>query len=186
MKVQAKALGLRMGWNYANVSKNTQAGREIATNKHSGFYFALTGESPLSNTFFFHGEAGFIQRGYSQTTGSTETRYRGNYLLLAPLMKAKFFSSTKMVPEFGPFFGFKTSERVESQTGSTVTVSQQKEFGFFDFGLAMGLGVEMAMGNTAFTIGLRYHWGLKDVDQFETYTTKTRGTLLLIGASFPF
>ncbi len=152
------SFGIKAGLNNSTLGGDNA---DIAGKKsNTGYNVGVIAAIPLSKNFVFQPEIMLSANQGMEFRPSTtsETNYNLNYVNIPLLIKYK---SMGFYGEAGPYFGFLTSGKVKTKTGSTTTESDIKDsFDGTDMGVALGTGYVMKSG---LGFGVRYNMGLQNI-----------------------
>ncbi|MBC7874974.1 MAG: PorT family protein [Ferruginibacter sp.] len=147
-------------------------GADISGKKsNTGFNVGVIANIPISTDFAFQPEIMYSgNQGMEFRPSSTsETNYNLNYINI-PLMVQ--YKCNGFYGEVGPYFGFLTSGKVKTKTGTTTTENDIKEiFDGTDMGAAAGVGYMLKSG---LGFGARYNMGLQNIYDATTPEFKNR------------
>lgn len=127
---------------------------------NTGFNVGVIAGIPLSTNFVFQPEIMYsANQGMEfRPTTNSETNYNLNYVNIPLMLKYK---ARGFYGEAGPYFGFLTSGKIKTKTGSTTTETDIKDsFDGTDMGVALGTGYVM---NSGLGFGVRYNMGLQNI-----------------------
>ena len=161
--------GIKVGLNNSTLGGD---GADLPGKKsNTGFNFGVVANIPVSTNFAFQPEimySGSEGMEFRPTTTS-ETNYNLNYINI-PLMLQ--YKSSGFYGEAGPYFGFLTSGKVKTKTGTGSSEADIKNsFDGTDIGGALGVGYKMSSG---FGFGARYNMGLQNIYDNTTPEYKNR------------
>jgi hypothetical protein len=150
--------GIKAGLNNSTLGGD---GADLSGKKsNTGFNVGVIVAIPLSTNFVFQPEIMYsANQGMEfRPTTTSETNYNLNYVNIPLMLKYK---SMGFYGEAGPYFGFLTSGKIKTKTGSSTTESDIKDsFDGTDMGVALGTGYVMKCG---LGFGVRYNMGLQNI-----------------------
>lgn len=127
---------------------------------NTGFNAGLVANIPISTNFAFQPEIMYsANEGMEfRPNSNSETNYNLNYVNI-PLMLQ--YKSNGFFGEFGPYFGFLTSGKVKTKTGTGSSETDIKDtYDGTDIGAAAGVGYILKSG---LGFGARYNMGLQNI-----------------------
>jgi hypothetical protein len=148
------SFGLKVGASSSNVKWSDDVGDETSVTELT---FGAFGIFELSPTLGIQPEVNYLVTGEKwDITGGTNVENFA-YLHIPILLRARLMKEGKVVPVVfaGPAVGFLLSAK---DGGEDV----KEFFKSTDFGVDLGLGAEIALGNMKGLIDLRYYMGLTD------------------------
>lgn len=168
---------------------------DFAGNNHMTLSYTL-GTSliiPLNDVVSLQPELNFIRKGrYDQDCSggiSTESTKSADYLQLPLLIKftPSYFSDdakTKVFFNFGPYGSVLLGAKERIEIGSSSATNSVKDsYSNYDFGLVIGVGVQIPINTKALQFDLRYDMGFKDITKdSDSYNTKA----ITLGVGFLF
>jgi hypothetical protein len=176
-------VGVIGGVNLANF------GRDITgSTMRFGFMGGLFIEIPVAENLFLTPTLWYLQKGYSDSGFTVTVDYLE--LPVNVLWKKPIGTSAKLRVFAGPQVGYLL---IKNQTGTTAsTIGSDPGLKAIDFGINGGLGVEMTFGKLTFLLDARYQYGLANVNDTGSLTTRdssqaysTSGILVNLGAYWP-
>lgn len=159
-------LGIKGGLNLATIAGDDVDDLVSRTSFNAGIFM----EFPISERFSFQPELLYSGQGFTMLTRNQDNifdtdenvEFQLAYLQL-PLM-AKFYLIEGLFIEAGPQFGYKLSEKVDSQPldagGETEVNRDDSYIRDFDTSLALGAGYKF---NSGFFVSGRYTYGLTNI-----------------------
>lgn len=164
-----------------------------------GFHIGATAEFPVNEMFSFETGLLLSTKGTKMSEGDDDYSYESKinlFYLDVPLnAKASFdLGGAKLYGTFGPYIGIGLSGKIKSEgsyEGETETEEETIEWGSdeeeddlkrFDFGLAVGAGVEIK----SFQIGLTYGLGLANISPDTEDGFKINNRVLGISVGYMF
>ncbi len=166
-ETQVARFGIKGGINFSNLYVNNVQNQYVKTGGQIGLFAKL----PIAKGLSVLPELLYTNKGASvaygnNLAGSGEYRFNLNYLEM-PLLLA-----LNITPAFsvhaGGYAAYLTSANVKDvkSDGSinSVTILEAGDFNRMDYGLAIGLGVDIKK----FTVGARYSYGLQDIGKAGT------------------
>lgn len=177
MAQEAVKTGAKGGLNFATISGgdyNTRTGFVVG-----GFAKFGIPDSPLS----IQPEALYSQQGGERNGNEV----RIDYLQVPVLFKFALTQGATVEPNIfgGPYAGLRLIAEQDGGTGglfgSGTNIENQTQQ--VDYGLAFGTGLDIEVGNSIFTMDVRYNLGLNDV--FNSETGKNRVLSITFGISLP-
>lgn len=163
------SFGIKGGLNNSTLGGD---GADLSGKKsNTGFNVGGIVAIPLSTNFVFQPELMYsANQGMEfRPNSNTETNYNLNYVNVPLMLKYKY---SGFYGEVGPYFGFLTSGKIKTKTGSTTSETDIKNsFDGTDIGAALGTGY---MTKSGLGIGARYNMGLQNIYDAETPEFKNR------------
>ena len=136
---------------------------------------------PIASWLSVQAEGLYSEKGARFKEGGVEAKVILNYVelpVLAHVRLGRLFYATG-----GPSMAFRVQAKGRSRfSGSTEDIDISEDVERFDFGIAMGGGVELGR----LIIDGRYTLGLTDADKDKTDTTTTKNRVISITAGFRF
>lgn len=156
--------GLRGGLNLATWAGNDAAGSETLTAFHFGAFVNIKS----SPQFSIQAEFLYSMKGVKASDGSLTLKFKTNYLCIPVLLKYHFpsASSTSFNMYAGPSVGLLLTANLSADDGNNSgSVDAKDAFKGTDFGLVVGLGLDIMRGETgkAVTVDFRYELGLTNI-----------------------
>lgn len=163
------SFGIKAGLNNSTLGGD---GADLSGKKsNTGFNFGVLAGIPLTSHVVFQPEIMYsANQGMEfRPTTTSETNYNLNYVNIPLMVKYK---SMGFYGEVGPYFGFLTSGKVKTKTGTSTIESDIKDsFDGTDMGIALGTGYVMKSG---VGFGVRYNMGLQNIYDATTPEFKNR------------
>lgn len=186
--------GLLIGTGFSSLGMET----DNDTGSVLGFQLGGFISFKLNDYLELHPEIAFVKKGGKEISpyGSTIYNYiyRINYIELPILAKLSFPLNKTFSPfiAMGPFGAIRIGDKLIVEripaSGTPSETEYEADFKLFDFGLAMGGGINLKLGEKAnIHLEIRYSFGLFNSNYvFDYYTvtgTKTQNLTLLLGLS---
>lgn len=160
-KSKAKStFGLRLGGNLANIS-----GDVIDTDSRLGLNAGVSIDIPVLESLYIYTGLYAAEKGFEVEAGSEKMEAKPLFLDIPVLASYRynFNSSTQLQVDFGPYFAYGLSGKVELESGG----SEYKQDCFdnsnlkrFDYGIQMGTGITVKR----IYAGIAYQIGLNDLN----------------------
>ena len=183
MPVQAasKWAGFKGGVNLGDISSDD----DIETDMRKGFVGGGFWGMGIGESFGVQIEGLYIQKGAKGQVAGEDVTAKIDYIEFPVLFVAKFpASDTVGFNVFGgPTFGFNTKSELE---GETDTLDLGDDTKSFEFGAAIGAGLEFMMTSFSIVVDARYGLGATEIYDEDTGGDKNRGIAIMGGVSFPF
>jgi opacity protein-like surface antigen len=182
--------GFKGGVNLANLSGD-DAGD---TSMRNGFMGGAFVQNLVGDEFGFRIEALYVMKGAKEDVDSLavplEVTAKLDYLEFPVLFVFNLTSSEKMGFNLfaGPTFAFNISANAEADGYDSVDIDEFVKG--FEFGAAIGAGLEYKLTSWSFTFDARYSLGASTIAEDNEFTgeapdLKNRGIGLMVGAKFP-
>jgi len=180
MPVKAQVhLGVSGGLNLANVNVDPDDGIDFSRLTAFGLGGVL--DYGLSENVTLRFEPMYLQKGTTRFGADVKLAY-----LEVPVMFKYAFgtSNTKPYIMAGPTFGFNLSAKIKADEEQDI----KDEIKSVDFGLVLGAGVSLPMGNNSLFLEARYALGLANINDAPDdpdLDIKTIGIQIFAGITFP-
>lgn len=181
---QGRALGVKGGVNLAT-QRNTGEGDGAALQSRIGLVAGAFATLPLFSRLELQPEVLFTSKGASVDLEGVEASLVVDYLEVPALARLSRRGGGKMhyYVAGGPSVGFLLRARTRTKFATaTEEVDISDDVNRFDFGVAMGGGVEIG----ALVIDGRYTLGLQDIDKDKSDAVKTTNRAVSLTVGFKF
>ncbi len=180
------SVGVRGGLNFSKLTG------DIRTDSRTGFMAAAFAGIGISGNWGIQPEISYVQKGakiegIDPGTAETQTiTTKLDYIeLQLPVDVDLPVENESITPRLyaGPTIGLALSCKVESDTSNDPAVDCKEDVKTYDFGLVLGVGVELGSGPGAFIADLRYLVGFANINDAgeDPTTSKNRGIQILVG-----
>lgn len=182
---QEDAAGIRGSFNLSNLYVDEVDDE----NSKPGFSAGLFFRKQINDAFSIQPELNYslkgVQINYNNfLQGSGKYRYNLSYVEIPVLANIHF--GENLYISAGPYAGLLTSVKIKDVDGegdiNEVEELDRDDFNTFDYGLAAGVGVNFNSG----TVGVRYNYGLQDVDPENEYLPNGKNSVLQLYVGFNF
>jgi hypothetical protein len=168
--VSAQAFGVRAGVNISTIS-----GDYLDSSTKTGYYAGIYKEIPLvKSLLFIQPELQYSSQGYSNNLGD----YTLDYITVPVL--AKVYAVKLLSFETGPQFGFKISDKSDS---NTPLIDPDFDYETFDPAWAFGASLNLPFG---LSINGRFISSFNSVFKEGDYNSQGKNQVFQIGAAFQF
>ena len=161
-------------------------GTTVTFASRTGFAVGLGMTRPVARDIEFAPEFLYVQKGFDQTAGTDELKFKLGYLEVPVLFRAMFAAGASARPFItaGPDIGVRVSCSGESTSGGSSVSQDCTDVGnsgikSFDFGVMFGAGVTVR----SVTVTARYDAGLADIQKNPPsgQSLKNRALMILVG-----
>ncbi len=139
----------------------------------------------LKQNLHLHIEPMYLQKGSKIESGTQKMTYKTTYIEIPLLVKYGFQTGGNIAPYVmaGPSLGFNLDAKFDVEGQGEVDDDETK---IFDFGVGLGGGASMPMGNNSIFAEVRYVLGLPNVNKDDSEPeVKNRGLQIFAGITFP-
>lgn len=189
----AQSFGVQAGFNLSNMLAKNDLVKSSDYNLAPGFHFGGVAEMPITEMFSVEGKLLFSTKGFNYKTSSSNVKVNCFlfYTEIPIMAKANFeIGNVGVFGLLGPYMGIGLTGRVKQVVGSdkeTETIKwgsngDEDDFKRFDFGMAIGGGVEVGV----FQFGINYNLGLANISAYTDNGTKYKNRTLSFFAVFLF
>ena len=181
---QGRTLGVKGGVNLAT-QRNTGEGDGADLQSRVGLVAGMFATLPLFSGLELQPEALFTSKGARVDLEGVEASLVVDYLEVPALVRLSRRGGGRMhyYVAGGPAVGFLLRARTRTKFAtSTEEIDIKDEVNRFDFGVAMGGGVEIG----SLVIDGRYTLGLQDIDKDKSDTIKTTNRAVTLTVGFKF
>jgi hypothetical protein len=154
------------GYVSAKVSESFQ-GATVTLDSRAGFAAGVGLTREIAHDIAFAPELLYVQKGFDQTSGTDEFKFKLGYIEVPMLFRANFAGgSVRPFVTAGPAIAFKVSCSGEASTGGSsvsqdCNVNDGPNLSSTDFGVVIGAGV----GYRNLTFSARYDAGLANLEK---------------------
>lgn len=172
-------------FNIAGISVNP----DVSTEDYSsilGFGLGGIATYPLSNGLALQAEPMLLQKGGKVTEFDETFTLKILYIDIPVFLRYNFEINGSVMPYaiLGPNLGFRASAKVIFPDGSSEQINE--DFSAVDFGLGLGGGADVPLGNLVVFGETRYVFGLNDINaESGESTVKNRGLQIILGVKVP-
>lgn len=181
MRMGRVGFGIKAGINLSKATREI-ADESVSTGTKLGLNAGVFVEMPVSTNFSVQPELNFSQMGFEEGEGTTQLKYRLNYLSLPVLAKVGIASSGFNVYA-GPQISLLMSGEYEDVNGTEFDIDEdvlkKSEFS----GIA---GAEFRVPHTGFTISGRYQFGLSNIDETTTSSNSLKNNAATFTVGYRF
>jgi len=178
--------GFKGGINMASLSGDSVDDLDT----RNGFAGGLFWGTSIAQQFDVRIEGLYVSKGAEGPSGVTgdghahDTVFKLDYIEIPVLFVANFGSGEKLGFNVfgGPTFAFNIKDEAEVEDHDETVDLEAKGF---EFGAAIGAGLEYMMSSFALTFDARYSLGASNISDTEGVDVKNRGIGLMAGLKFP-
>jgi hypothetical protein len=187
------SFGIVGGLNDATLTgDDNELGSGIAPSSRTGFYGGVAANVPLGTSLFFQPQALFSMQGAKYEELGENVTIKLDYLHVPLFLGLRIPMQGAGINPYvmaGPYVGVKTGCKYSSTAGTglgsgscdDLTGTNEKIKGF-DYGLALGAGVEVPLGSGVLQLGARFSMGLSELVK----DVKVKNSIVSIGAGYFF
>ncbi|MCJ7446064.1 MAG: PorT family protein [Bacteroidales bacterium] len=168
--VNAQSIGIKAGFSLAEGMYKLYV-TKIPTSCIVGFPIGISGDMPISESFFLNSGFLFIKKGTKADISGAEEKVRIRYLEIPVNVVYKHDSVTwKLFAQAGPYVGIGLSARIKQEdnkekVGFGPEADQYKRM---DYGINIGFGIEV----DPVQIGINYGFGFINISNFPSEVYK--------------
>lgn len=181
---QGRSLGVKAGVNLAT-QRNEGAGQAPGLQSRTGVVAGVFATLPLFSRLELQPEALFTSKGARVDLAGVKSSLAVDYLEVPALVRYSRNRAGAIGFYFagGPSVGFLLRARTRTAfAGATEEIDITDQVNRFDFGVAMGGGVEFG----SIVVDGRYTLGLQDIDKDKSDTIKTTNRAVSLTVGFKF
>ena len=142
----------------------------------------------LGPNFALQPELLYVQKGARYEEGDASVTFKLDYLDIPVLLKYRFPTEGSIRPNLfaGPVGSIKMSANIQMESGGDeASVDMSDEVKGFDFGVALGGGLDFALSSSTLNFDVRYTLGLTDWPDTDLGgSVRNNGWLVTVGVGF--
>jgi hypothetical protein len=170
--VNAQSIGIKTGFTLAEGMYKLYL-TKIPTSSLLGFPIGISGDIPVSESFYLNSGLLLIKKGTKADISGAEEKIRVRYLEIPVNVVYKYdFVTWKLFAMAGPYVDIGISTRIKQENNKEKVKfgSEADQFKRMDYGINIGCGVEI----DPVQVGINYGFGFINVSNFPSETLRNR------------